>query len=133
MKHPLVLDPAGRKPGGETPLICTPLIGRSKERLLGELGILRKFIELIKDAFAAQVDPVHVIYLLDRYKDLVSRIYRILKPWHVIVADLAYVQEAFLAGKHLNEDTETHHPCGCAHECLAGLDLADKIVDYFDR
>ena len=53
MKHPLVLDPAGRKPGGETPLICTPLIGRSKERLLGELAtILRKKPDMLERMFS---------------------------------------------------------------------------------
>lgn len=65
MKHPLMLDPAGRKPGGETPLICTPLIGRSKERLLGELAtILRKRPDMLEwrvDYFDAVADTAAVL------------------------------------------------------------------------
>jgi 3-dehydroquinate dehydratase-1 len=36
MKRLLVVDPRGRKPAGETPLICTPLVGETKQRLLAE-------------------------------------------------------------------------------------------------
>jgi 3-dehydroquinate dehydratase I len=31
-----IIDARGRKLGGETPLICTPLVGRSRERVLAE-------------------------------------------------------------------------------------------------
>jgi 3-dehydroquinate dehydratase-1 len=31
-----IIDTRGRKLGGETPLICTPLVGRSRERILAE-------------------------------------------------------------------------------------------------
>ncbi len=31
-----VIDISGRKLGAETPLICTPLVGRTRERLLAE-------------------------------------------------------------------------------------------------
>lgn len=31
-----IIDARGRKLGGETPLICTPLVGRSRERILAE-------------------------------------------------------------------------------------------------
>ena len=101
--------------------------------LLCKLGILRKIIKLIKNALAAQVDPVHFINFLDCYKDLISCIYRILKPGDMIVADLAYVEESLLAREHLYKDAEIHHPCGCPDKCLPRLDFADEIVDYPDR
>ncbi len=37
------IDTRGRKLGGETPLLCTPLVGRTRERLLAEAaGVLGK-------------------------------------------------------------------------------------------
>ena len=30
------IDARGRKLGGETPLLCTPLVGRTRERVLAE-------------------------------------------------------------------------------------------------
>jgi 3-dehydroquinate dehydratase-1 len=35
-----VIDIRGRKLGGETPLICSPLVGRTRERLLAEAAIV---------------------------------------------------------------------------------------------
>ena len=65
MKHPLVLDPRGRKPGGDTPRICTPLVGRTRERLLAEVAsILPKSPDLLEwrvDHFGAVADTGAVI------------------------------------------------------------------------
>jgi len=36
MKQEKVIETRGRKMGGETPLICTPLVGRNRERILAE-------------------------------------------------------------------------------------------------
>lgn len=36
MKRILAVDPRGRKPAGETPLVCTPLVGETRQRLLAE-------------------------------------------------------------------------------------------------
>lgn len=68
MKHPLVLDPHGRKRGGETPLVCTPLVGRTRERLLREVaGILPKKPDLFEwrvDHFGAIADSAAVLATL---------------------------------------------------------------------
>lgn len=68
MKHPLVLDPRGKKPGGDTPRICTPLVGRTRERLLAEVaGILPKSPDLLEwrvDHFGALADTATVISTL---------------------------------------------------------------------
>ncbi len=65
MKHPLVLDPNGRKRGGETPLVCTPLVSRTREQLLREAaGILPKAPDLFEwrvDHFAAVADTAAVL------------------------------------------------------------------------
>jgi 3-dehydroquinate dehydratase I len=68
MKHPLMLDPRGRKPGGDTPRICTPLVCRTRERLLAEVaGILPKSPDLLEwrvDHFGAIADTAAVIATL---------------------------------------------------------------------
>lgn len=68
MKHPLVLDARGRKPGGDTPRICTPLVGRTRERRLAELAsILPKSPDLLEcrvDHFGAMADIAAVISTL---------------------------------------------------------------------
>lgn len=65
MKHPLMLDPRGRKPGGDTPRICTPLVGRTRERLLAEVDAsLPKSPDLLEwrvDHFGAVADTAAVI------------------------------------------------------------------------
>jgi 3-dehydroquinate dehydratase-1 len=40
MKTAKVIDIRGRKLGGETPLICSPLVGRTRERVLAEAAIV---------------------------------------------------------------------------------------------
>ena len=68
MKHPLVLDSRGRKPGGDTPLVCTPLVCRTRERVLAEAaGILPKSPDLLEwrvDHFGAIADTAAVIETL---------------------------------------------------------------------
>ncbi len=68
MKHPLVLDPRGRKPGGDTPRICLPLVGRTRERLLAEVAsILPKSPDLLEwrvDHFGAIANTAAVIETL---------------------------------------------------------------------
>jgi 3-dehydroquinate dehydratase-1 len=52
-KHIKALDARGRKLGGETPLICTPLVGRTRARLLAEAA---KVIAQKPDAIEWRVD-----------------------------------------------------------------------------
>jgi 3-dehydroquinate dehydratase-1 len=65
MKHKLVVGRRGKQKGGETPLIGTPLVGRSKKRLLAELAsILAKKPDLIEwraDYFEAIADTAAVL------------------------------------------------------------------------
>ena len=44
-----IIDIRGRKLGGETPLICTPLVGRTRERILAETpSVLAKRPDVIE-------------------------------------------------------------------------------------
>ena len=56
-KHIKAIDARGRKLGGETPLLCTPLVGRTRERVLAEAtSVIRQKPDLIEwrvDFFAA--------------------------------------------------------------------------------
>ena len=59
------VDTRGRKLGGETPLLCTPLVGRTRERLLAEAArvLLQKpdLVEWRVDFFDAIGDAGAVI------------------------------------------------------------------------
>lgn len=48
-KHIKAIDARGRKLGGETPLLCTPLVGRTRERLLAEAArVLKQKPDLVE-------------------------------------------------------------------------------------
>jgi 3-dehydroquinate dehydratase I len=59
-KHIKAIDTRGRKLGGETPLLCAPLVGRTRERLLveaaGVLGQKPDLVEWRVDFFDAIAD-----------------------------------------------------------------------------
>jgi 3-dehydroquinate dehydratase-1 len=78
MKHPLVLDPRGRKPGGDTPVICTPLVGRTRDRVLAEAAsILPKSPDLLEwrvDHFGAIEDTAAVIETLQALRSATGRL-----------------------------------------------------------
>jgi|SRR5208283_3056902 len=60
-----IIDARGRKLGGETPLICTPLVGRSRERVLAEAAsVVPKMPDIIEwrvDFFDAISDTAAVL------------------------------------------------------------------------
>ena len=64
-KHIKAVDARGRKLGGETPLLCTPLVGRTRERVLAEAAsVLRQKPDLVEwrvDFFDAIGDTGAVI------------------------------------------------------------------------
>jgi 3-dehydroquinate dehydratase-1 len=64
-KHIKAVDARGRKLGGETPLLCTPLVGRTRERVLAEAAsVLRQKPDIIEwrvDFFDAIGDTDAVI------------------------------------------------------------------------
>jgi 3-dehydroquinate dehydratase I len=64
-KHIKAVDARGRKLGGETPLLCTPLVGRTRERVLAEAtSVLRQKPDIIEwrvDFFDAIGDTEAVI------------------------------------------------------------------------
>ncbi len=64
-KHIKAVDARGRKLGGETPLLCTPLVGRTRERVLAEAAsVLRQKPDLIEwrvDFFDAVGDTEAVL------------------------------------------------------------------------
>ncbi len=64
-KHIKAVDAQGRKLGGETPLLCTPLVGRTRERLLAEAAnVLRQKPDIVEwrvDFFDAVGDSGAVI------------------------------------------------------------------------
>jgi 3-dehydroquinate dehydratase I len=65
MKRMMLVDPRGRKQTGETPLICTPLVGKTRDRVLAEaasvLGKKPDVIEWRVDFFAAIGDTAAVL------------------------------------------------------------------------
>ena len=64
-KHIKAVDARGRKLGGETPLLCTPLVGRTRERVLAEaVSVLRQKPDVVEwrvDFFDAIGDTDAVI------------------------------------------------------------------------
>src|ERR1700693_2103875 len=60
-----VIDIRGRKLGGETPLICSPLVGRTRERLLAEAAnVVAKKPDVIEwrvDYFEGSADAKVVV------------------------------------------------------------------------
>ena len=64
-KHLKLKDPRGKKHGRDTPLICAPLVGRTRERVLAEAGsIIAQKPDLIEwrvDYFSAIGDTAVVI------------------------------------------------------------------------
>jgi 3-dehydroquinate dehydratase-1 len=64
-KHLKAIDARGRKLGGETPLLCTPLVGRTRERVLAEAAsVVRQKPDIIEwrvDFFDAIGDADAVI------------------------------------------------------------------------
>ena len=64
-KNIKAVDARGRKLGGETPLLCTPLVGRTRERVLAEAAsVLRQKPDIIEwrvDFFDAIGDTDTVI------------------------------------------------------------------------
>jgi 3-dehydroquinate dehydratase-1 len=64
-KHIKAVDARGRKFGGETPLLCTPLVGRTRERVLAEAAsVVRQKPDVIEwrvDFFDAIGDTEAVI------------------------------------------------------------------------
>jgi 3-dehydroquinate dehydratase I len=76
-KHIKAVDARGRKLGGETPLLCTPLVGRTRERLLAEAGgVLRQKPDIIEwrvDFFDAIADTEAVIDTARALRDVVGK------------------------------------------------------------
>ena len=65
MSQTKVIDIRGRKLGGETPLICSPLVGRTRERVLAEVAnVVAKRPDVIEwrvDYFEHIADPKAVV------------------------------------------------------------------------
>jgi 3-dehydroquinate dehydratase-1 len=65
MKHRIVVDSRGKKRDGDTPLICTPLVGKTRERVLAEAAsVVAKKPDVIEwrvDFFEAIGDTAAVL------------------------------------------------------------------------
>ncbi|MDE2367748.1 MAG: type I 3-dehydroquinate dehydratase [Burkholderiales bacterium] len=78
MKHPAkkTIDTRGKRLGGETPLLCTPLVGRNAERVLAEAAsVLRGKPDIIEwrvDFFDAIADTAAVIAVAQALRQLVG-------------------------------------------------------------
>ena len=76
-KHIKAVDARGRKLGGDTPLLCTPLVGRTRERVLAEAAsVLRQKPDLIEwrvDFFDAIGDTDAVIETARALRDIVGK------------------------------------------------------------
>jgi 3-dehydroquinate dehydratase-1 len=75
-KHFKAVDAHGRKLGGETPLLCTPLVGANRERVLAEAtSVLRQKPDIIEwrvDFFDAIGDADAVIETARALRDVVG-------------------------------------------------------------
>jgi 3-dehydroquinate dehydratase-1 len=76
-KNIKAVDARGRKLGGETPLLCTPLVGRTRERLLAEAtSVLRQRPDMIEwrvDFFDAIGDTAAVVETARALRDVVGK------------------------------------------------------------
>jgi len=76
-KHIKAVDARGRKLGGETPLLCAPLVGRTRERVLAEAaGVLRQKPDLVEwrvDFFDAIGNTRKVIETARELRDVVGK------------------------------------------------------------
>lgn len=76
-KHIKAIDTRGRKLGGETPLVCTPLIGRTRERVLAEAtSVLRQKPDIIEwrvDFFDAIGDADAVVETARALREVVGK------------------------------------------------------------
>ena len=83
-KHIKAVDARGRKLGGETPLLCTPLVGRTRERVLAEAAsVLRQKPDVIEwrvDFFDAIGDTAAVIETARALRDVGRQAPRHLHP-----------------------------------------------------
>ena len=76
-KHIKAVDVRGRKLGGETPLLCTPLVGRTRERVLAEAAsVVRQKPDLVEwrvDFFDRIGDTAAVIDTARALRDAVGK------------------------------------------------------------
>ena len=76
-KHIKALDARGRKLGGETPLLCTPLVGRTRKRVLAEAAsVLRQKPDIIEwrvDFFDAIGDTKAVVETARELRSVVGK------------------------------------------------------------
>jgi 3-dehydroquinate dehydratase-1 len=76
-KHIKAVDARGRKLGGETPLLCAPLVGRTRERVLAEAAsVLRQKPDLVEwrvDFFGAIGDHGAVLDTARALRDVVGK------------------------------------------------------------
>ncbi len=76
-KHIKAVDARGRKLGGETPLLCTPLVGRTRKRVLAEAAsVLRQKPDIIEwrvDFFDAIGDTKAVVETARELRSVVGK------------------------------------------------------------
>jgi 3-dehydroquinate dehydratase-1 len=77
-KHIKAVDAHGRKLGGETPLLCTPLVGRTRQRVLAEVSrVLQQKPDLVEwrvDHFEAVGDGKAVIETARALREAVGKL-----------------------------------------------------------
>ncbi len=75
-KNIKAVDAHGRKLGGETPLLCAPLVGRNRARLLAEAAsVLRQKPDIVEwrvDFFDRVGDPAAVIAMIGELRGVVG-------------------------------------------------------------
>ena len=77
MKHKIVIGTRGKKRDGDTPLICTPLVGRTRQRVLAEAAsVLAKKPDLVEwrvDFFDAIADTAAVLRTARELREAVGK------------------------------------------------------------
>src|SRR5437870_288705 len=112
---------------------------RRRERGRHHLGVdafvdrLTSGRQLLDRRLAAQVEPALAVDLDRLDHDLVADVAHLLNPLDAVAGELGDVNQAVLAGQHLNEGAEWHDAHDLALVELTDLDLVCQSPDPVDR
>jgi 3-dehydroquinate dehydratase I len=77
VKHRIMIETRGKKRDGDTPLVCTPLVGRTRDRVLAEAEkVLAKKPDLVEwrvDFFEAIADAAKVVATAEALREKAGR------------------------------------------------------------
>src|SRR6266576_4968227 len=89
--------------------------------------------QLLDRGLSAQVEPALAVDLDRLHHDLVADVAHLFDALHPMVGELRDVDQAVLAGTHLDESSERHDAHDLALVDLAHVDLVGEALDLVDR